>query len=321
MNIKAIIFIYIVSLYIPSSLVMSKPFSFCFPQEVENIKIQKPSYITTSDSLKIAYYSFLPQNPQSILILYHGGGAWSGKIYQYLATQLQKNYNIGCYLFDIRGHGNSQGPRGDASSTAQVWQDVSSAIDFVTAQHPNVPITLGGHSSGAGLVLNYSSFYSHPSVRSYLFLSPFLGPDSQTIYEHDDPTKRFVHKVRLIPLILNGISNGYLFAHTPAIFFNYPLEEKNKDTYILEYYTCALSSAVTPQDSAANIQKIDKPFAVLIGEKDEQFMPHKIIDCFQKTAISNHKSVMAIIDEAKHLSILYADIPAIANAIENILCL
>src|SRR5690606_28297256 len=157
--------------------IMGVPFSFELPIAVDQLILKKPNYIKSTDGINLAYYNFIPEAPDSILIFYHGGGAWSTRIYQYMAQQLCEHYNIGTYLFDIRGHGNSQGERGDAPSTEQVWQDISTAINFVSQKHKKSTVFLGGHSSGAGLILNYSGWAKHQNVSGYLLIAPLLGSD------------------------------------------------------------------------------------------------------------------------------------------------
>ncbi len=308
---------FLVLITIIAGTIKPEPFSFEFPEEVNNTILQEPSYITASDAIKLAHYAFVPENPQALLIFYHGGGAWSTKLYQHMAQQLKDNHQIGTYLFDIRGHGNSHGPVGDAPSTEQIWKDVSSAIDFVQQQHPDTAIFLGGHSSGAGLVLNYSDWCKNPAVKGYVFLSPFLGHRSETAYEHEDPEKRFIKKVCLWKIILNAITGGWLFTHSPVIFFNYPDQEKKKDNHLLEYYTNAMSNAVTPYDAKPLFTKLDKPFVLLVGEKDEQFNPTKIIVFAEHAALVQNDSVARVIPDATHLSIVTDAIDVIAQEINT----
>jgi len=297
---------------------MSNPFSFEFPEAVHNIILKSPQYIPASDNIKLAYYEFLPSQPKAIIIFYHGGGAWSNQMYQYMAEQLNNNYDIATYLFDIRGHGNSQGPRGDATSTEQVFHDITSAIDFVSHKHPNCPIFLGGHSSGAGLIINYNDWNNNPKINGSLLLAPFLGPQSKTAYEHNDPSRRFIKHVRFIPLILHALSNGLFFAHTPVIFFNYPVSEKEKDHYLLEYYTNTMAQATTPYDAKKSFTNLNNPYCLLIGELDEQFIPKKVISFkqFAKQTI-NDNSISKIIPQSSHLSIVIEAPYIIAQWIEK----
>ena len=239
-------------------------------------------------------------------------------MYQYMAQKLQE-YGIGTYLFDIRGHGNSQGPRGDAPSAQQVWIDVSSAIEFAQKLYQEAPIVLGGHSSGAGLILNYADWKKDSMVTAYVLLAPFLGPRSDTSYEQKDPEKRFVKKVRLFKLILNMITKGYFFEHDPVVFFNYPTKEKEKDERLLEAYTCAMSTATTPSDPRAIFGNLSKPFLLLIGENDEQFIPKQILSFHQSAKFVKESSISQLLPGAKHLTVVTESPSKIVQGLDNIL--
>lgn len=282
-----------------------EPFSLKELQILENFPVKQPQNIKASDNKDLAYYSFVPAAPQAIVIFYHGAGFWSGELYQHFVKQLAENHNIGCYLFDIRGHGNSQGARGDAPSIKQVWDDVTTAINFVNKQHLGIPLYLGGHSSGGGLVLNYSNYHHHPLIKGYLFIAPYLGRNSGTLQEHTDPATSFVKSVRVWVFILNGISGGYFFGHTPAVYFNYPEELFKKDPLIVTSYTPIMMAATSPENPQELFTKIDKPFALFAAQNDEQFIAQKIIDYknYAATDIKN-ASTATIIPDTKHLDVM-----------------
>ncbi|GAB6275516.1 MAG: hypothetical protein SAMD01599839_00560 [Rectinema sp.] len=134
-----------------------KAASFSF-KEIENqstTSLIDYVFINATDGTKLAYYPYIAQNPIASMVFLHGGGAYSGAGYQYLAASLAEKYNVNVYLVDIRGHGNSEGPRGDSPSVRQVYSDLEVIIKQVEKENFPLPIFLGGHSSGAGLVLNY----------------------------------------------------------------------------------------------------------------------------------------------------------------------
>lgn len=284
---------------------MMESFSLKELQCLQDFRIKKPNYIKASDSIDLAYYSFVPSHPKAIVVFYHGTGFWNSALYQYFAKQLAEKHNIGCYLFDIRGHGNSQGVRGDAPNVNQVWDDVTSAIDFVKKQHPEKSLYLGGHSSGGALVLNYSNYNYHPLINGYLFIAPYLGRNSGVIKEHADQAASFVKSVRVWVFILNGISGGYFFAHTPAVYFNHPDELLKKDSLIVKSYTPTMMAATAPENPQELFTKIDKPFALMAAQNDEQFMSDKLLNYKNLASTSIVDACMAeIVPNAKHLDIM-----------------
>ena len=61
-----------------------------------------------------------------------------------------------------------------------MWADISTFIQHVHSEFPHLPLFLGGHSSGAGLTLNYASQTDRELVSGYVFLSPRLGCQAET---------------------------------------------------------------------------------------------------------------------------------------------
>jgi alpha-beta hydrolase superfamily lysophospholipase len=75
--------------------------------------------------------------------------------------------------FDLRGHGRSDGLRGDAPSYETLLTDVDALMHWVQTSHPRLPVFLYGHSLGGGLVLNYA-LRRTPRVRGVIASSPWL---------------------------------------------------------------------------------------------------------------------------------------------------
>ena len=155
--------ILIVLLFIPLFLfsqnqTKNKYFSFEeIYQETSKTNYQYESKRFNSfDSVQIAYYEFAPKEKAiACLVFLHGGGANSKLGYLNLAQTLSEDYQIKTILMDLRGHGESAGRRGDAPSIYHVHRDISELLILV--KEKDKPLYLGGHSSGAGTILNYST--------------------------------------------------------------------------------------------------------------------------------------------------------------------
>ncbi len=78
---------------------------------------------------------------------------------------------------DLRGHGRSQGVRGDIASFALYLDDLESTVAWVHACWPRLPLILLGESMGASIAIQYlCSAEPHASQISALALvSPVLG--------------------------------------------------------------------------------------------------------------------------------------------------
>lgn len=280
---------------------MSKEsFSFSEVQSAGAIDLPKPETLTASDGVKLAYRKYIPQNPRATLLFYHGGGAHSGTGYQHLGNGLQQQFDVAVYMPDLRGHGESSGPRGDAPSPKQVWADITTFIQHIRKEYPILPFILGGHSSGGGLVLNYSSQPNHETVDRYLFISPELGFRSNTAR----PNRTDFAKATLFPFIANAMSGGMLFGHTHAVHFNYPRELLAADKGMVASYSVNMANAVTPSAPQEQFKNLDHPFGLWIGAEDELLLPSMVLAFADLATNVRASSETGSIPNANHLSVL-----------------
>jgi len=116
-----------------------------------------PHYlVSTSDGKKIFLRVWEPENPSKIAILIlHGITAYS-KPYETIGIPLSKiGYTV--YGLDLRGHGLSDGIRGDYPSNERLVKDLGESILFLKEKHPT--LILLGHSLGVITALIASNFY------------------------------------------------------------------------------------------------------------------------------------------------------------------
>lgn len=278
--------------------VLKEPFSFQELTTAQEIPIPPIETVEASDGIKLAYRAYTPKQPKAGVIFYHGGGAHSAAGYQYIGVILSENYNMATFTPDIRGHGSSEGPRGDAPNSEQVLKDISSFVKFIKKKYPNIPLYLGGHSSGAGLIVNYSSSAEKEDVEGYVFLAPQLGFRSKT--EHENNPNPF-DKVNTLAFIINGITKGALLGHSKAVKFNYSSEVLESDSGMVGYNTVNMANALTPSSPSEQLSQLTQPLGVWIGELDELLDANKVVS-FVKNSYSSAYTEM--VSGEKHLSIL-----------------
>lgn len=260
----------------------------------------EPLQFESYDKTKINYYRFIPDSKAiAKLIFIHGGGAHSRLGYFQLAQTLKDSFNIETLLIDIRGHGLSEGNRGDSPNVSSLYKDISLIIQIAKTGN-NLSIYLGGHSSGGGLVLNYSNWKKKETVSGYLFISPELGYKSNTDRENHIPFAT----VKTWKFVINGISQGLLLQHSNAVFFNYPEKIIENNLLLLTSISVNMSKALTPNNPKKQFQKIIEPIAIFIGEQDELFEPQKLIEYASLPVSKNNKTIAKILINQKHLSIL-----------------
>ncbi len=296
--------IVLISLFILTSCVASKSIpgersgdSFSFEELLHAPQVSVPplQFIQANDNTKLAYREYVPETIDAILIFYHGGGTYCSGGYQFIGDGLSNRFNCLVVTPDLRGHGDSGGARGDTPNVEQVFDDISLLIKHTKDRYPQKPLFLGGHSSGGGLVLNYSSYKKKIKTDGYLFLSPQLGFRSNTELKNNPNPFATVKKDLFVSNAMSG-SDG----NSKAVFFNYS-EEILQTTKNIAAITVNMANAITPSAPINQIKKLDIPTAVWIGEKDELFNVNKVVSLFTK---HNPETYTNIVSGEKHLSIL-----------------
>jgi acylglycerol lipase len=276
-------------------------FSFQELLEASDVDLASPESLTASDGITLSFRRYAPALPCAAVLFYHGGGAHSGAGYQYLGHGLQAQFDTAVYTPDIRGHGSSGGPRGDAPSPKQVWADITSFIKHIRAEFPHLPLFLGGHSSGAGLALNYASQPDHEPVNGYVLLSPQLGVRAQT----DRPSLAAPFaRVSASAFAAYAKSGGTSHGHDYAVQFNYPAELLADDPGLVAAITVNMAVALTPSAPREQFATLDRPFGLWIGSEDELFLPDKVLAFADLAGSVRAHSQVSIIPGAKHLSVL-----------------
>lgn len=264
------------------------------------------------------------------LVFYHGGGAHAGAGYQHLARGLARE-GITVYLPDIRGHGISGGPRGDAPSPEQVWEDVDAVLRFATAKSSSEPrdrVFLGGHSSGGGLVVNYATRFREPSrdadadavapIAGYLLVAPELGYNSGTAR----PDRVDFATANVLAFVANGICG--ILGHSRAVRFSYPPKLLQDDPGMVGFNTVNMANAITPDDPAKQMTALTTtaanddddrhnnhkpPVGLWIGSDDELFVADKVTafvpttDGTTNLSTTNHDT-SEVLPGKNHLGIL-----------------
>ena len=94
---------------------------------------------------------------KAVVCLVHGLGEHSGRYAHVGAALNEAGYAL--YGFDLRGHGQTGGPRGHIPSLEAVMQDIHQFVAFQRQNHPGSPVFLYGHSLGGLLTLAYAIQY------------------------------------------------------------------------------------------------------------------------------------------------------------------
>lgn len=286
--------------------------AFAFPENPDpKVHDVDPVFVQATDGIKLAVRVFGPppnKTKKGIgLVFYHGGGAHSAAGYQFLAQKLASDHDVTVYLPDLRGHGESGGPRGDAPCQEQVWEDVESVLKFA---NKHTKLFLGGHSSGGGLVVNYATGTNPRTIpiAGYVLVAPQLGYLSGTARPSNK--RSTFASVNIFAFVLNGIFG--IMGHSRAVKFAYPERILEQDPRMVAFNTVNMANAITPSGPSDQFQTINNstlPVGLWIGANDEIFVPDKVTEFVPATP----PNVSAVVPEATHLGILFAVHDAIGD--------
>lgn len=112
-------------------------------------------------------------------IFIHGSSGSSGTVNHALTHAIAAR-GVETWALDIRGHGGS-GTRGDIGYVGQLEDDLVDFVAHLRKTAPDLPLTLIGHSAGAGFSLRVAAtpIMQDMFVRTVL-LAPYLGYDAPT---------------------------------------------------------------------------------------------------------------------------------------------
>ncbi|MBN3264446.1 alpha/beta fold hydrolase [Pectobacterium brasiliense] len=235
----------------------------------------------TAGSVENLSYRLYRQDaePTDVIIVYHGGGVNRDAGYDILARQLSTFQELAICLVDIRGHGCSAGERGTVAQPERIWRDVDVIMAEMHRYFPQSRRHLFGHSSGAGMLLNYFTRYPfEQQADSLIMLAPELGPFSGTAR---DAASRFA-QVRQWPFIVNVLSGGRLCGQYRAVSLNFPPEVLEMAPSFVRQYSVNMANALTPRNPGKQLAALPVPTLLLAAAQDELFSPQAIRNLVEK---------------------------------------
>ena len=137
--------------------------------------------LRSQDGTSIHARAWMPEEPERVLVCVQGLGGHGG-YYESLAHQLVSEGTVVVAL-DLRGHGHSEGRRGDIDRFDRYLEDVDAAISWGQACWPEKPLILLGESMGASIAIQYIARYrgvmhgmQAGPIAGLVLISPVLRP-------------------------------------------------------------------------------------------------------------------------------------------------
>jgi pimeloyl-ACP methyl ester carboxylesterase len=255
-------------------------------------------------------YRIYDSTSDRILIFIHGS-SYHGGGYHALAAALSLGGVAKVVLPNLRGHYMSGRRRGDVDYIGQYEDDLDDLIKFLrSSEHLDGPITLGGHSSGAGLAIRFAGGAYAGEVSSYLLMTPII-PLSNVIRGGDASGWTILHRQRLYGLLALNAVGIHGFNGLPIIAFNKPA--KFWDGTETLSYSYRLNASYHPRfNYHADIRALAPRTLVLIGANDEANDPAALRTLIAADA---PQAEMKILPGISHFGI-FSDPGALAVATE-----
>lgn len=130
-------------------------------------------FIQTDDGTTLALEVTLACNPRGSVVIVHGLGEHRGRYDEVVERLHREGLNV--IRYDHRGHGDSSGRRGHATSYTNVLDDLDLLLSETSDVRQDHPTLLYGQSFGGAVVLNYLMRRPH-SIHGAVVTSPLIKP-------------------------------------------------------------------------------------------------------------------------------------------------
>lgn len=245
-------------------------------------EFKDPYYlVSTSDDKILFLRAWVPQEETDVAILiFHGITAHSGP-YAMIGEALSK-FGYAVYGLDLRGHGLSDGNRGDFPSKERFIQDIGETITFVKNMHKQLLIL--GHSLGVMTAI-YATNHFLEEIDGLILLSAArtIRPG---VYGKTPISKKlkilFSSIIRPSKPVISYQREGMTGLGDPLYNFSYTLR-------FMKIFN--LNKVSFPE-------KLNIPIIMGLGENDELFTVESARSLFEEIPSENKKFI--VLPGAKH---------------------
>jgi pimeloyl-ACP methyl ester carboxylesterase len=258
------------------------------------------------DGTQLAYrhYPARGEGSGKTAILVHGSSGSSAAVHA-LADALAA-HGVETYAPDIRGHGGS-GTRGDIAYLGQLEDDMADLVALVR-KTSGEPITLLGHSAGAGFALRMASSPVKDQFARTILLAPYLG--------YDAPTNRpqsggwaSADLPRFFALAMMHRIGVDCCEALPVLAFAVP---PNSERILAPTYSYRLMRNFATRGYKGDLAATAKPVTLISGAEDELMLSDKYADAVHAVLPS---AEVKLIDGVNHMGVVST--PKAVNEIAN----
>jgi alpha-beta hydrolase superfamily lysophospholipase len=263
------------------------------------------------DGTWIGYRHYTPNGPATGhgAIFIHGSSGSSGTV-NHALTHAIASRGVETWALDIRGHGGS-GTRGDIGYVGQLEDDLVDFVAHLRKTAPDLPLTLIGHSAGAGFSLRVAAtpIMQDMFVRTVL-LAPYLGYDAPTNRPHAGGWA-IVDVPRLLGLTALRKLGIDCCSQLPVLALAVPATSAK---YLVSTYSDRLMRNFATRGYRVDLPATTRPITIFGGADDEMMISDKYAETVQAIKPSvdvklidgiNH---MGIVTHPKAISVIAEDV-------------
>lgn len=161
------------------------------------------------------------------VVVTHGVGEHSGRHHYWLTDEF-KDYNV--VLYDLRGHGVSEGERGNVKDFDDYLKDLDSVTDFLVSEYGMKEFYLFGHSMGGLITARWIQTRKNRAL--YPKKTILSAPGAGTVgilglITSSIPSLIYKKLATLPSLPLGGMLDLTKLSHNPQVYIDYVNDPKN----------------------------------------------------------------------------------------------
>jgi len=242
-------------------------------------------YFNAKDGTKLHYRFWKPKKVEETLLCIHGAGAHSEE-FRFLGEYLS-SFSTQVYGIDMRGHGLSEGERGDIKNIRTHLEDINEVVHLIKSKYMSERLFLLGHSLGGTYSLWYSSEFPE-TLDGLILAAPEIG---------------YLHKPNPYQILkLFSCAFNPKKKWNAADTWSEELRQSESMKYFLADERCVKEfsfryvmalAKISGRNALRFASKIKIPFLILQGDKDELVDPKGTQELYDKVA-SSDKEIMIL---------------------------
>lgn len=250
------------------------------------------------DGTWIGFRHYAPNGPATGrgVVFIHGSSGSSATV-NHALTYAIASRGVETWALDMRGHGAS-GTRGDIGYVGQLEDDLVDFVAHLRKNAPDLPLTLVGHSAGAGFSLRVAAtpIMQDMFVRTVL-LAPYLGYDAPTNKPNSGgwANADIPRLLGLAALRKLGID---CCSQLPVLALAVP---PNSAKILVPTYSDRLMRNFATRGYRLDLPATTRPITIISGAEDEMMISDKYAEAVQVVKPSID---VKIIDGVNHMGIV-----------------